>query len=98
MLTSQAQIELRKQEAIEELKNKIHAFSPGSEIKVKSRGGGQMAGLFLRAISESMQVEVEFEKGQKFLVPYDRVDFKDAKERVVVENEYGECILSLIVV
>lgn len=90
-LTFQAQIEIRKQEAVEELKGKILALTAGSEIKVKSRGGGQMVGTFRRAIPETTQVEVEFDGGHKFLVPYDRVDFKETKQKVVVENEYGEC-------
>lgn len=86
---------LQKQEALAELKAKIDAVLPGSDIKVKSKGGGSMFGKIIRTISESMQVEVEFEGGVKYFVPYDRVDFKEKadKPKVVVENEYGEYFL-----
>lgn len=49
-----------------------------------------MAGTLLRTFAESAQVEVAFEGGAKYMVPFDRVDFKDPKPVKVVENEYGE--------
>ena len=94
----QDQIQLRKQEALDELKAKVETVTPGSEIKVKSKGGGSMYGKVVRTISESAQVEVEFEGGAKYFVPYDRVDFKGTEEKpkVVVENEYGEYFLLIL--
>ena len=51
-----------------------------------------MHGKVVRTLSDTMQIEVEFEAGQKYWVPYDRVDFKEkeVKPKMVVENEYGK--------
>jgi hypothetical protein len=36
-------------------------------------------------------VEVRLEEGQKYLVPFDRIEFKDTKPKLQ-ENEYGRSI------
>lgn len=57
-----------------------------------------MYGKVVKTMSETMQVEVEFEGGAKYFVPYDRVDFRDkeVKSQVVIENEYGKSFVSFI--
>ena len=89
MLTIQAQIAIRRAQGLEDLKQKILALPIDSQLKVKSKGGGYMYGSLVRVLVDSSQVEVRLETGQKYWVPFDRIEFKETKPRLQVD-EYGE--------
>lgn len=89
----QEQIAIRKTQAAEELRRKVCAVEIGSTIKVKSRGGGIVHGTLVRVLEETAQVEVQLETGQKYWVPYDRVEFKETRPKLQ-ENEYGKSVQS----
>ena len=85
----QAQIAIRRAQGLEDLKQKILALPIDSQLKVKSKGGGYMYGSLVRVLVDSSQVEVRLETGQKYWVPFDRIEFKETKPKLQVD-EYGE--------
>jgi hypothetical protein len=48
-----------------------------------------MYGSLVRVLVDSSQVEVRLETGQKYWVPFDRIEFKETKPKLQVD-EYGE--------
>lgn len=48
-----------------------------------------MYGSLVRVLEDSAQVEVRLEEGQKYWVPYDRIEFKETKPKLQVD-EYGK--------
>jgi hypothetical protein len=88
-LKIQAQIAIRRAQGLEDLKQKIVALPIDSQLKVKSKGGGYMYGSLVRVLVDSSQVEVRLETGQKYWVPFDRIEFKETKPKLQVD-EYGE--------
>jgi len=65
-----------------------------SQLKVKSKGGGYMYGTLVKVLEDRAQVEVRLEEGQKYWVPFDRVEFKETKPKLQVD-EYGESWIAL---
>jgi folylpolyglutamate synthase/dihydrofolate synthase len=55
-----------------------------------------MHGTLLKVLAETGQVEVQLEIGQKYWVPYDRVEFKETKPQMQ-ENEYGKSSLQALI-
>jgi hypothetical protein len=47
-----------------------------------------MYGSLVRVLVDSSQVEVRLETGQKYWVPFDRIEFKETKPKLQVD-EYG---------
>jgi hypothetical protein len=89
---NQEQIAIRKAQGIEELKQKILSLPLESQLKVKSKGGGYMHGALVRVLADTAQVEVRLENGQKYWVPFDRLEFKETKPPKLQVDEYGECL------
>ena len=52
-----------------------------------------MYGSLVRVLVDSLQVEVRLETGQKYWVPFDRIEFKETKPKLQVD-EYGKLDVS----
>ena len=52
-----------------------------------------MYGSLVRVLVDSSQVEVRLETGQKYWVPFDRIEFKETKPKLQVD-EYGKLHIS----
>jgi len=52
-----------------------------------------MYGSLVRVLVDSSQVEVRLETGQKYWVPFDRIEFKETKPKLQVD-EYGKLRIS----
>jgi hypothetical protein len=48
-----------------------------------------MYGSLMRVLVDNSQVEVRLETGQKYWVPFDRIEYKETKPKLQVD-EYGK--------